>query len=139
MLTSNGEILTNNHVIEGATSIKVTDVGNGKTYTAKVVGYDASHDVAVLQLQNASGLTVASLGNSSTVQTGDSVVALGNAGGKGGTPSVATGHGHRAEPVDHRVGRGVRGQRAADRADRDQRATSSPATRAARWSTPTAR
>jgi len=91
VLTSNGEVLTNNHVINGATSIKVTDVGNGRTYTAKVVGYDASHDIAVLQLQNASGLTVASLGNSSTVRAGDNVVALGNAGGKGGTPSVASG------------------------------------------------
>ena len=91
VLTSNGEVLTNNHVIDGATSIKVTDVGNGRTYTAKVVGYDASQDVAVIQLQNASGLTVASLGDSSTVQTGDNVVALGNAGGKGGTPSVAAG------------------------------------------------
>jgi S1-C subfamily serine protease len=91
VLTSNGEVLTNNHVIEGATSIKVTDVGNGRTYTATVVGYDASDDVAVLQLQNASGLTTASLGDSSTVSTGDSVVALGNAGGKGGTPSAAAG------------------------------------------------
>jgi S1-C subfamily serine protease len=91
VLTSNGEVLTNNHVINGATSIKVTDVGNGRTYTATVVGYDASHDVAVLQLQNASGLTVASLGDSSAVRTGDNVVALGNAGGKGGTPSVAAG------------------------------------------------
>jgi S1-C subfamily serine protease len=91
VLTPNGEILTNNHVIEGATSIKVTDVGNGKTYTATVVGYDASHDVAVLQLQGASGLTIASLGDSSSVQAGDTVVALGNAEGKGGTPSVAAG------------------------------------------------
>jgi len=91
VLTSNGLVLTNNHVINGATSIKVTDIGNGKTYTGKVVGYDASHDVAVVQMQNASGLTVASLGNSSTVQTGNNVVALGNAGGKGGTPSVAAG------------------------------------------------
>ena len=91
VLTSNGEVLTNNHVIDGATSIKVTDIGNGRTYTAKVVGYDATQDVAVIQLQNASGLTTASLGDSSTVQTGDSVVALGNAGGKGGTPSVAAG------------------------------------------------
>ena len=91
VLTSNGEILTNNHVIDGATSIKVTDVGNHRTYTAKVVGYDATQDVAVIQLQNASGLTIASLGDSSTVQTGNSVVALGNAGGKGGTPSVAAG------------------------------------------------
>src|SRR5580658_2304223 len=91
VLTSTGEVLTNNHVIEGATSIKVTDIGNGQTYTATVVGYDVTQDVAVLQLQNASGLTVASLGNSSTVQTGDNVVALGNAGGTGGTPSVAAG------------------------------------------------
>jgi S1-C subfamily serine protease len=91
VLTSNGEILTNNHVIEGATAISVTDIGNGRTYTATVVGYDASHDVAVIQLQHASGLTTASLGDSSTVRVGDSVVALGNAGGKGGTPSVATG------------------------------------------------
>ena len=91
VLTSNGTVLTNNHVIRGATSIKVTDVGNGRTYTAKVVGYDASKDVAVIQLQNASGLTTANLGDSSSVQTGDAVTALGNAGGKGGTPSVATG------------------------------------------------
>jgi S1-C subfamily serine protease len=91
VLTSNGEVLTNNHVIEGATSIKVTDIGNGKTYTAKVVGYDATQDVAVIQLENASGLTVASLGDSSTVASGNTVVALGNAEGKGGTPSVATG------------------------------------------------
>ncbi len=91
VLTSNGEVLTNNHVIRGATSIKVTDVGNGRTYTAKVVGYDASRDVAVIQLQNASGLTTANLGDSSSVQAGDTVTALGNAGGKGGTPSVATG------------------------------------------------
>src|SRR3984885_6265395 len=91
VLNSTGEILTNNHVIEGATSIKVTDIGNGRTYTATVVGYDASHDVAVLQLQGASGLTAASLGDSSSVQTGDTVTALGNAEGKGGTPSVATG------------------------------------------------
>jgi len=91
VLTSSGEVLTNNHVIEGATSIQVTDVGNGRTYTATVVGYDASHDVAVLQLQGASGLTTASLGDSSSVRVGDTVVALGNAGGKGGTPSVAAG------------------------------------------------
>jgi S1-C subfamily serine protease len=91
VLTSNGLVLTNNHVIEGATAVKVTDIGNGATYTATVVGYDATQDVAVIQLQNASGLTTADLGDSATVAAGDSVVALGNAGGKGGTPSVATG------------------------------------------------
>ena len=91
VLSATGEVLTNNHVIEGATSVKAIDIGNGKTYTATVVGYDASHDVAVIQLQDASGLTTASLGDSSSVQTGDSVTALGNAEGKGGTPAVATG------------------------------------------------
>ena len=91
VLTSNGEILTNNHVINGATSVSVTDIGNGKTYKATVVGYDVSHDIAVLQLSGASGLTTATTGDSSMVKVGDSVVALGNAGGVGGTPSVAAG------------------------------------------------
>ena len=91
VLTSNGEILTNNHVINGATSVSVTDIGNGKTYKATVVGYDESQDIAVLQLSGASGLTTASTGDSSSVGVGDSVVALGNAGGVGGTPSVAAG------------------------------------------------
>ena len=90
VLTSTGEVLTNNHVIDGATSIKARDVGNGRTYTARVVGYDKSKDVAVLQLEGASGLATVTL-SSSSPQTGQKVVALGNALGKGGTPSVATG------------------------------------------------
>jgi S1-C subfamily serine protease len=90
VLTSTGEVLTNNHVIDGATSIKATDIGNGRTYTAKVVGYNKTKDVAVLQLQNASGLQTVSL-SSAGVQAGQKVVAVGNALGKGGTPSVATG------------------------------------------------
>jgi S1-C subfamily serine protease len=91
VLTSTGEILTNNHVIEGATSIKVRDVGNGKTYTAKVVGYNETDDVAVIQLEDASGLTVANLGNSDSATVGSKVVGLGNAGGGNSTPVVATG------------------------------------------------
>lgn len=91
VLTSRGEILTNNHVIEGETSISVTDVGNGKTYSATVVGYDPSQDVAVIQLTNASGLKTVSLGNSSTVTTGEGVVGVGNGEGAGGTPSYAGG------------------------------------------------
>lgn len=91
VLTSGGEILTNNHVVEGATSIKVTDLGNGQTYTASVIGYDRTQDIAVLQLQGASGLKTATLGNSSKVSTGDAVVGIGNAGGAGGTPSAAAG------------------------------------------------
>ena len=74
VLTPNGEVLTNNHVIDGATSIKVTDVGNGRTYPAKVVGYDKTHDVAVLQLQGASGLQTVTL-SSSAPRTGQKVVA----------------------------------------------------------------
>jgi S1-C subfamily serine protease len=91
VLTSNGEILTNNHVINGATSVTVTDIGNGKTYKATVVGYDESGDIAVIQAQGASGLKTAAIGNSSTVAVGNSITAIGNAGGLDGTPSVATG------------------------------------------------
>jgi S1-C subfamily serine protease len=91
VLTPSGEILTNNHVIKGATSIRVTDIGNGHTYAAKVVGYDQTRDIAVLQLVGASGLQTVALGDSSSAQVGNKVVALGNAGGKGGTPSVAVG------------------------------------------------
>jgi len=90
VLTSSGEVLTNNHVIRGATQIKATDVGNGRTYTAKVVGYDETDDVAVLQLQGASGLQTVTP-SSASVSVGDKVVALGNAEGKGGTPSKAVG------------------------------------------------
>ncbi|HUZ56868.1 MAG TPA: trypsin-like peptidase domain-containing protein [Streptosporangiaceae bacterium] len=91
VLTRSGEVLTNNHVIEGATSVKVTDVGNGRTYRASVVGYDRSHDVAVLQLQGAPGLQTVRTGNSASAAAGQKVTAIGNAGGKGGTPSVVTG------------------------------------------------
>ncbi len=91
VLTSNGEVLTNNHVVEGATSISVTDIGNGKTYTASVVGYDRSHDVAVIQLHGASGLQTVTTSDSSKVAVGQGVVGIGNAGGAGGTPSVAGG------------------------------------------------
>jgi S1-C subfamily serine protease len=92
VLTSSGEVLTNNHVINGATSITARDIGNGRTYQAKVVGYDHSHDIAVLQLQGASGLQTVTLGDSGSATAGQKVVALGNALGKGGTPAVATGH-----------------------------------------------
>lgn len=91
VLSSDGYVLTNNHVISGATSISVTDIGNGQKYTATVVGYDRTHDVAVIKLQGASGLRTAALGNSSRVAVGETVVGLGNAGGVGGTPSSAAG------------------------------------------------
>jgi S1-C subfamily serine protease len=91
VLTPSGEVLTNNHVIEGATSIKAIDVGNGRTYRATVVGYDRSHDVAVLRLRGASGLKTVATGSSAHASAGQKIVAIGNAGGKGGTPSLVSG------------------------------------------------
>lgn len=91
VLTSTGDILTNNHVVEGATSIKVRIVSTGKIYVAKVVGTAPTKDVAVIRLVNASGLQTANFGDSDTVSVGDAVVGVGNAGGTGGTPSAASG------------------------------------------------
>jgi S1-C subfamily serine protease len=91
VLTSDGIVLTNHHVVAGSTKLRVTDIGNGQTYDATVLGYDRTHDLAVIRLQGASGLTVAPLGSSASVKVGNSVVAIGNAGGVGGTPSAVAG------------------------------------------------
>jgi S1-C subfamily serine protease len=91
VLTSSGEVLTNNHVVDEATSISATDIGNGRTYSASVVGYDRTGDLAIIQLHGASGLSTVTIGDSSKVAVGQSIVAIGNAGGVGGTPSVAPG------------------------------------------------
>jgi len=82
VITSDGLVLTNNHVIEDSTSIKATDVGNGQTYTAKVLGYDVTGDIALIQLEGASGLRTIPVGDSAAVKSGDSVVAMGNAEGR---------------------------------------------------------
>lgn len=82
VLTSSGEILTNNHVVEGSTSITVTVPATGTSYKASVVGTDATDDVAVLQLSGASGLATATLDNDG-VSVGDNVTVVGNAGGTG--------------------------------------------------------
>lgn len=91
VLSADGLVLTNNHVINQATSVKVTLVESGKTYKAQVVGYDSTDDVALLKLVGASGLKTVSVGNSSDVKVGDKVLALGNAEGRGGLPSTAAG------------------------------------------------
>ena len=83
VLTRSGEVLTNNHVIRGATQIRVRVPESGRTYRARVLGYSIPADVALLRLTGASGLETVSLGNSSTVEIGDEVVAVGNAGGTG--------------------------------------------------------
>ena len=91
VMNSSGLVLTNNHVIDGATAISATDVGNGRTYKATVVGYDPDRDVALVQLHGASGLQTVHLGDSSEVAVHQAVVAIGNAGGIGGTPSASGG------------------------------------------------
>jgi S1-C subfamily serine protease len=91
VLSPNGVVLTNNHVIQGATSILATDIGNGRTYVARVVGYDERRDVAVLQLEGASRLATVTLGNSATIGTGERIVTIGNAGGVGGRPAARSG------------------------------------------------
>jgi S1-C subfamily serine protease len=91
VLTSSGLVLTNNHVIENAETINAQVVGTGKTFTATVLGYSVTDDVALLQLQNASGLKTVTQGKSSNLSVGQPVVAIGNAGGTGGTPTAVAG------------------------------------------------
>jgi len=87
VLTSSGEVLTNNHVISGATTIKVVVPKTGHSYTARVLGYDRSADVALLQLQGASNLKTVSI-SSAKLTVGATVTALGNAGGTGSISSA---------------------------------------------------
>jgi S1-C subfamily serine protease len=91
ILSRTGEVLTNNHVIRGATTFQVVDVTTKKRYPATVVGYSVSQDIAVLQLAHASGLRTIKLGNSVPVRVGQTVVARGNAQGLGGAPRAARG------------------------------------------------
>jgi S1-C subfamily serine protease len=91
VLTSSGEVLTNNHVIDGATDIRVQIGGHGASYGATVLGYDAADDVALLQINGVSGLATITAGDAGRLAVGDPVVALGNALGRGGTPAAAPG------------------------------------------------
>jgi S1-C subfamily serine protease len=91
VISSSGLVLTNNHVVNGATQVTAQIDGTGHTYSARVLGTDKTDDVALLQLAGASGLKAASIGDSSKVAVGDAVVALGNEGGQGGTPTVTSG------------------------------------------------
>jgi len=91
ILTSSGEVLTNNHVIDGASTIRVQIAGMSGTRPADVVGYDVVDDVALIKVEGVSGLPTVSFANASNIQIGDSVVAIGNAGGRGGTPAATQG------------------------------------------------
>jgi S1-C subfamily serine protease len=83
VLTSSGRILTNNHVIAGATTIRVVLPNTTHRYAARVVGYDIADDVAVLQLRGAKNLRTVATGSSATLTVGASVTAVGNSGGFG--------------------------------------------------------
>jgi S1-C subfamily serine protease len=92
IVTSGGEVVTNDHVVDGATSISVDINGSSKSYTATVVGSDATQDVALLQIQGAGdSLATVTFGSSSAMQVGDSVIAIGNALGLSGGLTVTAG------------------------------------------------
>jgi S1-C subfamily serine protease len=92
ILSPNGLVLTNNHVIDGATTVQAKLAGYpGRSYPARVLGYDVKADVALLQLTGVSDLATVSLGDSSQVNVGTPVLALGDAQGRGGvTPAAGT-------------------------------------------------
>jgi S1-C subfamily serine protease len=91
VITPSGLVLTNNHAIAGATAISVREVDGGATYPARVVGYDPTLDVAVLQLTGAHGLATIPLALHSKISVGEAVLALGNAAGTNATPMAVTG------------------------------------------------
>jgi len=92
IITSTGEVVTNNHVISGAATITVTLYGQTKAMPATLVDTDTANDIALLQISGASNLPTVTYGNSTDVQVGDGVVAIGNALGlSAGTPTVTQG------------------------------------------------
>jgi S1-C subfamily serine protease len=98
IITSSGEVVTNNHVIElyseggGTGTITVTEYGQTKALPSTLIGYDQTKDVALLKINNGSNLPTVTFGDSSKAVVGDSVVAIGNALGlSAGTPTVTQG------------------------------------------------
>jgi S1-C subfamily serine protease len=91
ILTASGEVLTNAHVVAGATAVRVLVTGESQSRTATIVGADEGADLALLQLDGSGGLPTAELGSSSDVAVGDDVVAIGNALGLSGGPTVTRG------------------------------------------------
>ncbi|MFC8501856.1 S1C family serine protease [Pedococcus sp. NPDC057267] len=89
VLTSSGEVLTNNHVVDGATTITVTVLSTGRSYGATVVGTSPANDLAVLRLRGASGLTTAPMGTSASLAVGQAVTGVGNAGNDPGTSAAS--------------------------------------------------
>jgi putative serine protease PepD len=90
VISEDGLVLTNAHVIAGADTVTVV-LSDGTRHDAVLVGSEPDRDIALVQVNDVSGLTPAELGSSSDLQVGDDVVAIGNALGLGGTPSVTRG------------------------------------------------
>lgn len=90
VLTSDGEFVANDHLVDGAASITGTIGAPGAThsYTATVIGHDSSRDIGLLRLQGASGLKTPQLGVSATVMPGDPVIAVGHAPSPGAAPAM---------------------------------------------------
>ncbi len=91
IISSDGLVLTNNHVVEGTSQEYAKIANTGHRYRVTVLGTDSTDDVALLKLDGASNLKTVPLGNSDTAQVGQAVVALGNAEGEDGRPTVVTG------------------------------------------------
>jgi S1-C subfamily serine protease len=91
VITASGEVLTNNHVIEGATDISVSIGESSRSYDAEVIGTSPEADVALLQVDGVSDLPTVTLGDSSALEVGDAVVAIGNALDLPGPPRVTEG------------------------------------------------
>jgi putative serine protease PepD len=85
ILTATGDVLTNNHVVDGATGPITVTLADGTQHTATVVGTSPSYDLAVIKLAGVSGLTPATLGSSANLQVGQEVVAIGSPQGLSGT------------------------------------------------------
>jgi S1-C subfamily serine protease len=107
VLTPSGEVLTNNHVIRGATAIRVVVPNTGRSYQARVLGYDLAADVALLKLQGASGLQTVAVGDSSKVRLGQKVTAVGNAGGTGSLAAAKGTITGRGKTITARDGQGA--------------------------------
>lgn len=91
VVSSDGLIITNNHVIADSRDVQVEFVTTGQTRTAKVLGYSVARDIALLQVQGSATVKPAELGSSESLAVGDPILALGNAGGQGGLPMVVSG------------------------------------------------
>jgi S1-C subfamily serine protease len=89
VITPSGEVVTNNHVIQNATSIRVRIGGTGRSRSAEVLGYNVREDIALLKVDGVSDLRTVATDTSAAV--GEQVVTLGNGGGRGGTPDVTSG------------------------------------------------